>query len=269
MTNVLIAIAGMSVLGLFWGVVLVIVNKVFHVDENPLIEKVTECLPGANCGACGFAGCGAFGEAIVEQEVNPGECPVCESENRQEIAKLTGREVIEPPVKLVAKLHCSGDNINIITRADYAGMKTCKAEHITAGGSKACKYGCLGLADCIKVCPFDALKMGEDGLPKVDEEKCASCGKCVEACPRGLFKMVPLDQRVFVLCSSKDSGGEARKTCKVACIGCKICEMKEGTGVFTIKDYLAYVDYEKAKIAEYDKLKEAQEKCPQKIITLL
>ncbi|MFC1771134.1 RnfABCDGE type electron transport complex subunit B [Candidatus Margulisiibacteriota bacterium] len=267
MNEIIIAVLGMGILGLFWGLILVIVNKKFHVDENPLIEKIIDCLPGANCGACGFAGCNAFGEAIVDKEVDPVLCPVSESESRQEVAKILGREVKEPEVKLVAKLFCSGARGIVEDKADYMGLKTCAAENVTLGGTKACHYGCLGFADCVAVCPFDALKM-EEGLPLVDKEKCTSCGKCIDACPRDLFKLVPIDQELFVPCSSKDNAPIAKKVCKVACIGCKICERVVTNGTFVVKDFLAEVDYEKAKKADKKEIEEVIAKCPQKIIRL-
>jgi Na+-translocating ferredoxin:NAD+ oxidoreductase subunit B len=266
MNEILIAIVGMAVLGMIWGVILAIVNKVFHVDENPLIEKVIDCLPGANCGACGFAGCAAFGDAIVEKEIDPALCPVANSESRQAVAAVLGREVVEPEVKLVAKVFCSGARGVVEERAEYSGLATCAAEHITNGGTKSCMYGCLGFADCVRVCPFDAMKM-VDGLPVIDEEKCTSCAKCLAACPRDLLKLIAVDQNLFVLCSSLDSGAIARKVCKVSCIGCKICEKKVDNSVFTVENFLATVDYEKAKEADETQVNEIIEKCPQKIIT--
>jgi Na+-translocating ferredoxin:NAD+ oxidoreductase subunit B len=267
MNQVLIAVIGMALLGCFWGVVLVIVNKRFHVEENPVTSNVVGCLPGVNCGACGFAGCGAFGEAIVEKDVDPTLCPVCEPDNIQEIGTIIGKEIESPGIKQVAKLHCSGKKGVVASTSNYHGASTCAAEHITNGGSKACQHGCLGLADCVRICPFNAIEMGKDGLPIVDENKCTSCNKCVDDCPRKLFKLIPIDQKVFVLCSSHDSGVISRKACKVACIGCSICARKVENGTFVMNNFLAEVDYEKSKEADPAQLKEAAEKCPQKIIS--
>lgn len=268
MNTILVPVIGMSVIGLFWAIVVVVVNKKFHVEENPLIEQVIGCLPGVNCGACGFAGCGALGEAIVEQNVDPTVCPVNEDTNIENIGKLLGREVSAKGIKRVAKLHCSGTHANVEDRANYQGAETCMAEHITNGGGKACLYGCLGLGDCIKVCPFDAIVMQENGLPAVNAEKCTACGKCVDACPRNLFQLTPIDQPIFILCSSHDSGAITKKACKVGCIACSICDKKVDATVFKITDNLATVDYEAAKQAAKEKLQEAVDKCPQHIITL-
>jgi Na+-translocating ferredoxin:NAD+ oxidoreductase subunit B len=267
MNNILVAAIGMGGLGLFWAVILVIVNKKFHVEENPLIESVVACLPGANCGACGFAGCGAFGEAVVEEGVDPMGCPVNKEEAVEEIAKILGKELGQKGVKQVAKLHCTGSKENVSTIAEYSGHKSCIAEHVTNGGTKACQYGCLGHGDCVNVCGFGAMKMLENGLPFIDEEKCVSCGKCVEVCPRGLIKMVPIDQPVYILCSSKDAGVVTKKACKVGCIGCTICAKKVDENTFKIADFLATVDYEASKKMTPEQIEEAVQKCPQKIIT--
>ncbi|MCH3910075.1 MAG: electron transporter RnfB [Bacilli bacterium] len=55
-------------LGLLFGVVLVLAEKFFHVEEDPRIAAVEKMLPNANCGACGFAGCHAMAEALVTGE---------------------------------------------------------------------------------------------------------------------------------------------------------------------------------------------------------
>jgi Na+-translocating ferredoxin:NAD+ oxidoreductase subunit B len=267
MNDILIAVLGMAAMGLFWAVVLVVVNKKFHVDENPKIEQVVDCLPGANCGACGFAGCQALGEAIIEKDADPAVCPVAQDDCYEEIAEITGKEMGEKGTKMVAKLHCSGDAKNVVTRAEYCGLHTCMAEHITNGGTKACPYGCMGHGDCVNVCPFDALKMNENGLPVVDEEKCASCGKCVDACPRGLFKMLPIDQKVFVLCSSKDGGAITKKACKVGCIGCTLCAKKGDEATFKIESFLATVDYDAAQKLTDEQVDNAIAVCPQKIVS--
>ena len=59
-------------------------------------------------------------------------------------------------------------------------------------GEKACSYGCLGLGSCVSACQFDALSI-EDGIAKVDPEKCVACGQCVKACPKNLITMIPYD----------------------------------------------------------------------------
>jgi RnfABCDGE-type electron transport complex B subunit len=204
MNEILIALIGLGTLGLFWAIVILIANKFFAVEENPIIEQVISCLPGVNCGACGFAGCGALGEALVLKNEDVNHCTVVNIENKEKISTLLGKKLKKPHTRQIAKLHCSGTKDNVQNTALYCGLDTCFAEHITSGGSKSCTFGCLGRGDCVKVCIFAALSMGDNGLPQVDEQKCTACGKCVKVCPRDLFKLVPEDQKVFILCSSHD-----------------------------------------------------------------
>ena len=41
-------------------------NKKFHVDVDERVLAVMDELPGANCGGCGYVGCGEYAEAVVE-----------------------------------------------------------------------------------------------------------------------------------------------------------------------------------------------------------
>ena len=265
MNGFILAIGGMASFGLFWGVILAICNKVFFVAENPLVEKVVEELPGANCGACGFAGCQAFGEALAENEAEIGDCPVCSADVRQWLAKALGREVSEPDVRTIAVLHCDGTLSHSPKRAEYFGYQTCTAEHLAGGGSKACTHGCLGLGDCVNVCPFDALIMGDGGLPVVIPENCTACGKCVTACPRSLFQLLPENQKAFVLCSSQDPGVLSKNVCEVSCIACKIC-VKQGGEAFSMDNNVAVIDPEKIQQTPDSQIQTAIDKCPRNII---
>ena len=55
-----IAIAVVTVIGFLGAVILVLAAKFMAVEEDPRIEEVQQCLPGANCGACGYAGCADY-----------------------------------------------------------------------------------------------------------------------------------------------------------------------------------------------------------------
>ena len=82
LTALIIAIA----LAVIIGVLLAVASKFLHVEQDERIEKVTEMLPGYNCGACGKAGCAAFGEALVTGEVTTvSGCKVIKPDKKQEI----------------------------------------------------------------------------------------------------------------------------------------------------------------------------------------
>ncbi|KPJ66876.1 hypothetical protein AMJ44_07700 [candidate division WOR-1 bacterium DG_54_3] len=264
MNIILISLLAMGGLGLFFAAVLGLASEKLKVKEDPRVAEVFEALPGLNCGACGYAGCHELAEKIVAQgSLENLRCPPGGSEVEEKIAEILG---ISAPVEVKkrAVVKCGGSRALAVDRAEYQGIKTCTAAELVAEGPKACTYGCLGFGDCEKACPFDALHMGEDGLPHVIEEKCTACGLCVEACPRDIIELVPCRNRVVVNCSSKDKGAIVRKACKVGCIACMIC-VKAAPEGYQVVDNLAKVVYEKGDAAA----EPAIPKCPTKCIVKL
>jgi len=238
-----ISAAAISALAVLFGIGLAIASKIFAVQTDPRLDAVAENLPGANCGACGFAGCAALAEALVKGEAMPGKCPVASGEANARIAEILGIE-IEEKERSVAVLMCNGGN-KVPERFDYTGLRDCKAAALVHGGFKSCEYGCLGLGTCAAACPFDAIRMGPDGLPEIIEERCTACGRCVEACPKNLIKIVPVSKAVHVRCSSFDKGAAVIKICDTGCIGCKKCEKECPVDAIKVENNLARIDYDK------------------------
>jgi Na+-translocating ferredoxin:NAD+ oxidoreductase RNF subunit RnfB len=232
----------MAGLGVSLSSVLALANKKLYVYEDPRIDVVEDMLPGANCGACGSAGCRAFAEATVGGQVAPGKCTVSSPEMVDRIAKFLGVEA-GAGEKRVARLACAGGTHVAWTRALYDGMQTCGAADIVAGGGKGCAWGCLGFGDCKDVCDFGAITMNEYGLPVVDEDKCTACGACAEVCPRDLFSIHPVSHRLWVACKSLAEGEQALEECEVACTGCGLCAADAAPGLITITNNLATIDY--------------------------
>lgn len=256
MTEILIPILTMSALGFLFSAGLVLAYKRLRVEEDPKIEKVSEALPQANCGACGFSGCRAFAEAVVKGEAEANGCPVGGSDVAQDVAEILGVKAGEV-IQKVARVHCRGTHQAAKDRGVYLGISTCHASHLL-GGNKQCSYGCMGYGDCVRVCLFDAMFMGEEGLPIIIDDKCTACGKCVDACPRNILELRPLYQNILVFCRSEDRGPTARKVCKNACIACGIC-VRACPEAIVLKDNLAVItDYKKI---DPDTIPEI-EKCP-------
>lgn len=241
------AVAGpaivMGSIGLILGLGLAFAAKKFAVAKDPRVEAIENILPGANCGGCGFPGCAAFAIAVVEGRAPVSGCTAASGSVNSEIAGIMGAEVTEKE-KETAVVLCNGGK-SAVNAFDYHGPESCKSAMLLMGGQKACTYGCLGFADCVSVCPFDAMEMGENGIPIIDTEKCVACGKCVEECPRNIITLWPDNRKVIVSCSSRDKGGIARKACSVACIGCGKCEKVCPVDAIDIEDYLARINPEK------------------------
>jgi ferredoxin len=128
-------------------------------------------------------------------------------------------------LQTVTVLACQGSKTHAGLKGNYTGLQTCRGAKLSAGGTKLCSWGCLGFGDCVKMCKFGALSMGEDGLPKVDYEKCTGCRLCVNECPQQLLKGIPKDQKgAITLCSNRNPIKQmVSKTCKAGCIKCGIC----------------------------------------------
>jgi len=241
MVEAILTLSGLAVLA---GFGLGMAAKFFAVEIDPRVEKIEEILPGVNCGGCGAAGCSDFARGVVEGTSEANACPVGGASCAAQIAEILGQELesTEPHVAIVL---CGGDEDNCRDRFDYNGVYDCTSAVLIHGGPKACTYGCLGLGTCVRACPFDAIIITDKKIAVVDREKCVGCGKCVEACPRNLIKLVPIGRKTHVFCSSRDSGADVRKKCKVGCIGCKKCEKEVSGEGITVTNFLAVFDYDK------------------------
>jgi electron transport complex protein RnfB len=250
----------MALLGLLFSSGLAVAYKKLRVEEDPRVERISDILPQANCGACGFSGCRAFAEAVVKGRAETSGCPVGGQETATQVAEVLGQSAGEV-IKRVARVHCRGTKEAAKERGLYLGVATCAAAHL-AGGNKQCSYGCMGFGDCVRACQFDAMSMGEDGLPVIFEEKCTACGKCVDACPRDILELHPLTQNILVYCRSLDGPKAARKLCKNACIACGICARACPDGIVMENNLAVIVDYGKIEEEQIP----AIEKCPTKAI---
>ncbi len=242
----LCAVGGMA------AVILYFVARRFKVEEDPRIDEIEEALPGANCGACGYPGCRAFAEACVKGgDLSRKHCPVGGNETMAAVAKILGQEV-QTKEKRIAVVRCAGSTDKRAKTLRYDSAPICAILHQTVCSDTGCPNGCLGLGDCVAVCPFDAIHMDPaTALPVVDDEKCTACGACVSACPKGIIELRPMGpkaRRIFIACVNQDRGPLARKACQVACIGCGLCVKTCPFDAITLKNNLAYIDAGKCKL---------------------
>jgi RnfABCDGE-type electron transport complex B subunit len=266
MKSIIISILTMGCLGAFFAYGLSIARNKFKVEEDPRIDDVEEALAGANCGGCGFAGCRAFAEAVVAGKAEPFGCPVGGNDTAAAIARIMGMELQES-TREVAVLMCRGTTDAAGRKAEYQGIHTCYAANIIQRGDKICSYGCLGYGDCVTACNFDAIKIGPQGIPVIDRDKCTACGLCVKACPNHLLELHPADRTFYVLCKSQDDGKTSRAACKNACIGCKICTRGAANGEIVVENFLSEI--KDPKIAENEEAMQWIAKCPTKCIGFL
>lgn len=248
----LFTIIVLTLIGAIGAVLLYVVSKKFEVKEDPRIGEVTEVLPGANCGGCGFPGCAAFANATVKQGNLEGLfCPVGGSPTMDKVSAILGVEAVKSD-PLIAVVRCNGTCEARPRTNIYDGASSCKVASALYKGETDCSFGCLGLGDCVDSCDFDAIHMNPNTmLPEVVEDKCVACGACVKACPKTIIelrKKGPKSRRIFVSCVNKDKGGQAMKACKNACIGCSKCFKECKFDSITIANNLAYIDHQKCRL---------------------
>ena len=262
------AIIVLCAIALAAAMVLYFCSKKFAVEEDPRLELVSEQLPGANCGGCGFAGCSGMAAALVEAAdkgtIEGLNCPVGGNEVMKNIASILGMEA-NSGSNVVAVVRCNGKCDNRPSINSYDGLATCAAINTCGMGNSGCGYGCLGCGDCVEACQFDAITISTDtSLPIVDWDKCTGCGACSRQCPRHIIEMRtkrPKNRMVYVSCVNNDKGATAMKACKAACIGCGKCMKECAFEAITITNNLSYIDGDKCRLC-----RKCESVCPTKAI---
>lgn len=220
-----LALTGMALLGgmgLIFGIGLAVAAQKFAVKSDPKVEAVLECLAGAQCGACGYAGCEGYAEAVVhDPAVLPNRCFPGRAEVAEMVARITAKEV-KAVADIDAVVRCSRIEGKVREKYRYLGYRTCAAAALASGGPSACQFACVGFGDCAGACPFGAIAMKDD-FPVIAPEICVGCGICVKICPKHLIELIPLQARVQILCSTRGPGKEVKKICQAGCISCKKC----------------------------------------------
>ena len=240
--TILIPVLLLLGIALVCAVLLTVSSIYFGVKEDETYLAVRDCLPGANCGACGYSGCDGYAKALANGGVATNLCIPGGDKTAAGIACALGVEA-EDVIEKVAYVACNGKCGAVERKYDYRGEKNCIAANLLYHGDKECKYACLGYGDCAAACPQNAITV-EDNVARVDPQKCVGCGICVHTCPNHLINLVKDTTRVVVECSNHEKGAITRKQCSNGCIGCMKCEKTCPTGAIKVVDNLAVINYE-------------------------
>lgn len=244
MNGIIIAIVVVALIGLICGVMLSVASKLMAVPVDERFDEVRNCLPGANCGACGYAGCDAYANALLEDpSIGANKCVPGGASAAQGIAAVLGIDAGEV-VPMVAKVACEGTCSNTTDKYVWQGNASCKGVKMMFGGKNTCSFGCLGYGDCVDVCPQNAIDLF-DGVSRIDKDMCVGCGLCSKTCPMGIINMIPKTAKVAIDCSNKTKGKSAMTVCKVSCIGCGKCARSCPVGAITMENDLPVIDYSK------------------------
>lgn len=257
--SLLNSILVLGILGLLFGAILAYASQKFAVEVDERVERILEVLPGANCGGCGFPGCGGLASAIVEGRAPVNGCPVGGVECGNKVGKIMGISS-QSGEKKVAKVLCKGNCQSSKNKYEYEGISDCRAANVLNSGAKACSFGCLGLGTCKAYCKFDAISI-IDGIAIIDEEKCVMCGKCIDVCPKHIISPKPLKKQVVVECSSTEFGKVVKDKCSVGCIGCGACAKACKFDAIEFENKIAKIRYDKCV-----ECMECVKKCPTKVI---
>ena len=240
--SILIPALILTGIALVCAVILTVANKFFVVKEDETTVAIRDCLPGANCGACGYSGCDSYAAALASKAVAATNlCVPGGDKTAKEIAAILGVEA-EDVVEKVAYVACNGNCFAVERKYDYRGVKTCASVNLTYSGDKSCAFACLGYGDCVSVCPKSAITI-DNGIANIDPRKCIGCGICARQCPNGVIKLIPDVATVVVECSNTDKGALTRKYCSNGCIGCMKCQKACPNGAIKVVNNLAAIDH--------------------------
>lgn len=110
-------------------------------------------------------------------------------------------ETFEPSVNKAVVL-CDCDKSFSCKKEIFNSEHSCFVVNSMSGTGNDCKFACIGLGDCAKVCPQQAIVIKNNTA--VITSLCIGCGKCVDVCPKKIIKLIPKVTYDIVLCNNSD-----------------------------------------------------------------
>lgn len=239
MSAILIPVLIVALIGLILGLGLALASKFMAVPTDEKEAKIRECLPGANCGACGYTGCDGYAAAIAGGEAEPDKCAPGGTNTAKALGEVLGIEISTTPK--VAFVACQR---NSKEKYEYTGKPSCLSASLVHGGPLDCQFGCIGLGDCVSACSFGAISI-QDGKVVICEDLCGGCGSCAAVCPKSIIKVIPKAQKTRVLCSNCHKGPNVVKVCTTSCIACGMCVKACENDAITLENNVAIINPDK------------------------
>ena len=155
--SILVAVITLAIISLVFGILLGYTSVKFHVDGDPIVDKIDALLPQTQCGQCTFPGCRPYAEAISSGEANINQCPPGGEVTMLALSELLGVE----PVALDEE-HATDPEKTVV----YIDEEIC-----------------IGCTLCIQACPVDAILGAAKQMHTIIESECTGCDLCIPPCP--------------------------------------------------------------------------------------
>ncbi len=98
---------------------------------------------------------------------------------------------------------CSCNKTLSLKHTKFNESYTCFMVKNSLGTGSDCPFACIGLGDCMKICPQMAIIIENNTALVTDN--CCGCGKCIEVCPQGIIQLIPKNSTKIQLCSCKEN----------------------------------------------------------------
>jgi len=167
MLNAIIVIAGMAVL---FGFILAYAAIRYHVEADPIVDRIDALLPQTQCGQCTYPGCRPYSEAIANGEADINQCPPGGEATIIALADLLGRDVIQLNPENGEE---SADTVVVIDEQE-----------------------CIGCTLCIQACPVDAILGAAKMMHTVVANECTGCNLCIPPCPEDCIQIVTISETI-------------------------------------------------------------------------